>query len=121
MAAGAHIVVVGVGILIILAVVVLAGGQPVAEHLDDIFDRHPDPVHRLIPFGRIVDPVLEVVLVAAFVVQPGARVPLLLPFAVVGALMPVIIAHPDEEFRRGVLGKVVGQPLPVEADRETVF
>ena len=43
------------------------------------------------------------------------------PLAVIGAAVAVIIAHPDEKFRRGVLGKVVGQPLPVEADRETVL
>jgi hypothetical protein len=40
---------------------------------------------------------------------------------VVGAAVALIILHTCEELHRRVLGKVVGQALPIQAEAEAVF
>ena len=74
----------------------------------------------MVPAWRIVDPIFKVVLIPSLVVQPCAAVPLFPAFSVVGAAVALIIFRPHQEFRRGILGEVMGQPLPIKPDPEAV-
>ena len=110
---------VGVAGLKVLSPVDLAGRQTVAEHLRHIFLRHLHAADAA-AVPQVVRPVLKVVAVAALVVHPGAAVALGLPLGVVGTVVPLEVADAHPELPGGVLGEVVGQPLPVEPQAEAV-
>src|SRR5699024_2322724 len=73
----------GVGIAV--AHIVLAGGDTVADHFRHIPRGHPHTAQRMVAGGRVVDPVFQMVPVAALVVQPGGAVAFGLALGVVGA------------------------------------
>ena len=107
-----------VSILIVFAAVGLAGRKTVAEHLCNIFCRHLNTGNAL---GGIVRPVLKMVAVTALMMHPGGAVALGFALAVVGAVVALKVLYTGPELHRGVLGKVVGQPLPVKPQTKAVF
>ena len=108
---GAHIVVIWVAVAIRTAAVGLAGGHAVAEHFSYIADRHFQAGHTVAGLGGIVDPIFQVMLVAALVMQPGGGVAFVLAFAVVRAVGTEIVFCAHEKFDGGIFTQVVGQAL----------
>ncbi len=82
---------VGVAVGIVFPVINAAGGNPVAEHLHNIVQRHFDPAHFMIARRRVVDPVFDMVLVAALMVEPCLAVSELGAFGGVRAFVPLVI------------------------------
>ena len=75
----------------------------------------------MVAVRRVVDPVFQMVLVAALMVQPGGAVALGLALGVVGAARPLPVFGPGPELHGGQLAYIVGQALPVQPAAETIF
>lgn len=97
-----------------------AGRHAVADHLADIAQGHFHAAQAGF-VGRVVDPVFQMVLVAALMVKPGAAVALYRALHLIGAAVPLIVFGAGDEFDRGIFGKVVRQPLPIKAYLEAVL
>ena len=54
--------------------------------------------------------------VAAFMVHPGFAVTFFFTLCRIGAAGTLIVPGANGKFRRGILGKIVGQTLPVQTD-----
>ena len=91
----------GVGVLV--ALIVLAGGNAVTDHLGHVAGGHPHTGHGMVAVRRVVDPVFQMVLVAALMVQPGGAVALGLALGVVGAARPLPVFGPGPELHGGQL------------------
>jgi len=95
---------------VFVSVVDHPSGDSVAEHFLDVFQRHLDrghfPRHRV-----VICPIFKVVLVSALVVHPGVGKAVILPLALVGGTVALIVPGSDYEFRRGILREVVEEPL----------
>ena len=91
----------GVGVLV--ALIVLAGGNAVTDHLGHVAGGHPHTGHGMVAVRRVVDPVFQMVLVAALMVQPGSAVALGLALGVVGAARPLPVFGPGPELHGGQL------------------
>ena len=90
-----------VGVLV--ALIVLAGGNAVTDHLGHVAGGHPHTGHGVVAVRRVVDPVFQMVLVAALMVQPGGAVALGLALGVVGAARPLPVFGPGPELHGGQL------------------
>ena len=110
----------GGAIRVLLSPVDFAGGNAIHHHLRQI---PPGHWNRLVlAGGRIqICPVLVVMPVPALVMQPGGRITLFLPLCSIGTADSLVIFGSGPKLRRGVLGKVMGQPLTDESDPETVY
>ena len=119
---GAVKVVVGGGVGVFFALVDPAGGDAVAEHLRYIFFRHFAAAHGHGAVGAdaVVDPVLEVMAVAALVVQPGQAHAGFAALLVVGAAKALVILGAAPELRGAVLAQVMGEALPIQAQTKAV-
>ena len=104
---------------IVFAKVYPAGGDAVANHFAEVLRGHL--------YGRAfarfiyIPPIFEVVLIAAFVVQPSRRISEHHPLLYLRAHVTLIKPRSGEELRRAVFGEVVGEPLPYEARLEAIF
>ena len=114
------VVVPGGGIGVLVAQIDLAGGHPVADHLADIPERDLHPGQAGLG-GAVVDPVFQMMLVAALVVEPGRGVAPGLPLRLVGAVVALIVDAPRDELGGAVLAQVVGKALLIEPAGEAVF
>lgn len=65
---------------------------------------HFQPCHLMPFFRRVIDPIFQMMLVAAFVVQPRGAVALGLALAVIGAVVAEIIFCADQKFSGGEFG-----------------
>ena len=108
------------GIGVFFAQIDLAGRHPVADHLADIPQRHLHAGHAGF-IGAVVDPVFEVVLVPALVVEPRRGVALGVPLGLVGAVVALIVDAAGDKLRGAVFAQVVGQALLVQAAFKAVF
>lgn len=115
------VIIPGGGVGIVLLLVGLAGGDAVAEHFDDVAGGHFHAAHFVVQGGGIIDPVFEVVFVAAFVVEPGGGVALFEAFGFVGAFVALEVPDAGQEFGGGEFAHVVEKPLPVKAGAEAIF
>src|SRR5699024_9021197 len=118
---GPVVVLPGGGVGVLLPLVDLAGRDPVAEHLHHVVHRHLHAAHPVVPRGGVVDPVLQVVLVPALVVEPGGGPACLQPLDLIGAPVPLVVPGSDAELRGAVLAQVVEQPLAVQPHPEAIF
>ena len=80
-----------------------AGSQTVAEHFCHIFFGHFHAYDALTT-QAVVCPILEMVAVAAFMMQPGGAVSLLSALGIVGAAITLKIPGTGKKFHRGVFG-----------------
>ena len=69
----------------------------------------------------VVDPIFQVVLVPALVVQPGRAVSFGLALGVVGAASALPVLGTGPELHRRELAQIMGQPLPVQPAAEAVL
>ena len=93
----------------------------VAKHFNDIFYGHFHARKPVVSCGGIINPVFQMVLVAALMVKPGAAVAFYRALHLIGAAVPLIVFGAVDEFDRGIFGKVVRQPLPIKAYLEAVL
>ena len=109
-------VLIGIGV----SVVDLRRRDAVHAHLHDVIRGHAHVFdgHRTVRMPLVIGPVFIMMFVAAFVVQPGVRDPEVVALGVVRALRALVVACPDEEFRRGIFAQIVQKSLPVETDAE---
>ena len=109
-------------IRIIFPVVDLGGSDPVHQHLRHITPWH---LHALNRVSRLVDtviePVVEMMLVSALVVEPGGGIALRPPFCVVGASETLIIFTTHEKLAGRIFAHIVKQPLAVQTHPETAL
>ena len=119
----ALVVVIGGCVGVLLALIDPAGGDPVAEHLGDVFFRHLAPAHEDVPVrgDAVVDPVFKVMAVAALVVQPRQAQARGLPLGIVRAAVALIVVDTAPELGGAVFAQVVRQTLPDQAEPEAVF
>ena len=105
---------------VVFALVYLACGHSVTEHLDNIFKRHFDRLH---PSSRrlVVGPIFKMVPVSALVVHPGGRIPVLLALLLVGTAGALKIPDSCQKLGRAVLGQVVPKPLPKNSRLATML
>ena len=108
----------GVGVL--AAQIDLAGGHTVADHLADVpqGDLHAGEAGFR---GAVVDPVFEVMLVAALVVEPCRGVASGFPLRLIGAVVALIVDAARDELGGAVLAQIVGKALLVEPAGKAVF
>ena len=123
MSARLFVVVVGRGVGVFVALIDLAGGDTVAEHLGHVLERHFAPAHEdlTVVADAVVDPVFKVMAVAPLVVEPGEAHAVFAPLGVVRAAVALIILDAAPEFRGAVLAYVMRQPLIVQAEAKTVL
>lgn len=111
---------IGMAVVIIPALVNLAGGETVAEHLRHISSRHLHAADAAaVPL--VIRPIFKVVPVAALVVEPCGAVAKLFSLGVVRAVIPLEVTDACPELHWGVFGQVVGQALPVQPQAEAIF
>ena len=106
----------GVGVALLL--VGLAGRHPVAEHLHHVPHRHLHAAHAVVQRLVIVDPVLQVVLVAALVVEPGGGHAGGQPLRLVGAAVPLEVPRPHQKLPGPIFAQIVEQALTVQPHPE---
>lgn len=96
---------------VVFALVYLACGYAVAEHLNNEPKRHLD---RLDPSccGLVIGPILKVMPVSSLVVHPRGRISVLFALLLVGTACALKIAHPCHKLGGAVLGQVMPKPLP---------
>lgn len=96
--------------------------MPVAEHLGHVLLRHlaAADVDGAVLAAAVIDPVFEVVAVAALVVQPGQTDAVFQALLIVGAAPALIVFAAAPEFRRAVFGEVVGQALPHQTQLQAI-
>lgn len=97
-----------------------AGRQPVAEHFSHVFYWHID-AHNAVTADAVIRPVFEMVAIPAFMMEPGGAITLCPSLGIVGTVVALIVFDASQKLHRGVFGKIVGQPLPVEPQPEAVF
>ena len=108
-------------VIVLCAFVDLRGGDAVAEHLGDVAVWHAAADHRGFLFRVVVDPVLEVVLVAALVMEPGFTQAGFEAFCRVRAAVALIVFHTGFKLGPAVFREIMEQALLVEAHAEAVF
>ena len=94
---------------VLVAQIDLAGGHAVAHHFAHIAQGHLHAGKARLP-GAVIDPVFQMVLVAALVVQPRGGIAPRQTFRFVGAVVTLIIDAARNELGRAVLAQVVGTP-----------
>ena len=105
---------------VLVAQIDLACGHAVAHHFAHIAQGHLHAVKARLP-GAVIDPVFQMVLVAALVVQPRGGIAPRQTFRFVGAVVTLIIDAAWNELGRAVLAQVVGKALLVEPAGKSVF
>ena len=110
----------GGGVGVPAAQIDLAGGHTVADHLADVpqGDLHAGEAGFR---GAVVDPVFEVMLVAALVVEPCRGVAPGFPLRLIGAVVALIVDAARDELGGAVLAQIVGKSLLVEPSGKAVF
>ena len=105
---------------IILSVIDPAGGNPIQTQLYHIAGGH-GVAHEHHVTAAVVDPVFQMVLVPALVMEPCGRVAQLFPLSGIGASGAGIILGPHTELCGGILAHIMHQPLPDEPHPEAVL
>ena len=119
--AGMQIIIQRVAIPIGGAAVGFAGRHAIAKHFHHIFDGHLHARKPVATHRRILDPIFQMVPVSPFVVQPCAAVAFGGPFRFIGAAVSLIIPYTGPELLRTVLGEIMGNSLPVQANLEAML
>ena len=97
------------------------GTDPVHHHLCHISAGHFRPHdHMLRIIYGIIHPMLIMMLIAPFMMEPGGRHARILTFCVIWASVSLIIFAAHQKFRRGIFGKVMEKPLLVKSDSEAI-
>lgn len=120
---GVYIILIRRGVGVFLAQIDAACRDAVAEHLRHIAQRHGVALKadNAVRPHAVVDPVFQVVAVAALVVQPGQGDAGGLALGVVGTAIALVVLRAGDELRRGVFAQIVGQPLIDKAQLHTVI
>ena len=82
---------------VIFALIYLACGNSVANHFDDVSERHFYRTHFAF-YGIIVSPVFKVMLVSAFVMHPCKRISVFISLKLIGASCANIKSSTGKKF-----------------------
>ena len=103
------------------SLIVLAGCDPVTDHLYHIFYRHLH-ASQLSVLQTVVHPVFQVMFVPALMVEPGGGNALRLPLGIVGAAHPVLVIFcSGPELHRGVFAHVMEESLLIQPALPTMY
>ena len=106
------IVIIRIAVAVGSTAIGLAGGYAVAEHLYYILNGHFHAAHTG-AVGSVVDPVLQMMLIPALMMQPCRAVALFAAFDLVRAAVALIIFCTGGKLHRTELAQIVRQSLPV--------
>ena len=117
-----HVVYQSTAVIILFFLVIFAGADTVNDHLRHILFRHLAPAHGhcAVRGDTVVDPVFEVVAVAALVVQPGNAHAVFPALLVIGTAEALVILGAPPELRGAVFAQIVQKTLPIQTQPETV-
>ena len=113
-----------VSVRISRAVIYFGSGYSVHKHFYYIAVRHRRRFHSRPDTALIctvINPILIMVPVPPFVMQPCRRVTDRLPFRIVRTAIALKIPGSHDKFRGQIFGQIMQQSLPVQSDRKTAF
>ena len=111
---------VGVAGVKLVAPIRFAGSQPVAKHFCYVSGRHFHTGDAG-AVGGVICPEFKMVTVTALMVHPRGAVSVGGPLGVVGTAIPLKIFGSGEKFHRRILGKIMGQSLPVQPQAKAIL
>lgn len=105
----------GERVIVIVTVIILTGGDAVAEHLYNIAGWHRHALKSFVRVDRHIDPVFKMMTVPSLVMKPGGGIALCYFLAVIGtSFSTLIILYSLNKLGWGIFGPVMHDTLFVK-------